>query len=619
MNPDWLKSIHHDGSSKYVSELTPRLGETVQLRLRVAPDAPVEQVYLRTFPDGEQAFTPMYKAERDPAAQWWTANLTISEPAAHYRFLVKATDGVWHYTAAGPTRHLPLDHTDFRILADYHVPPWLHGAVFYQIFPDRFANANPETDPQADEYNYKGFRPRTYPWGTRPDPDQPFPIRFYGGDLPGITQNLGYLEQLGINTLYLNPVFTAYSNHKYDVTDYDQVDPHFGGNPALIELAGALHQRNMRYLLDIVPNHCGYWHPWFQAALQDPDAPTAEFFTFTSHPDEYASWLGVWTLPKLNYNSRELRRRIYAGPEAVFRKWLRPPFNADGWRVDVANMLGRQGVTQIGQEVATGIRRAVKETNPDAYLMGENFFDATPTLQGDEWDGVMNYAGLAMPLYYWLAHFQASAHGLEEEIAEEQPWPTPAMLHTWRSRLSAIPWVIALQQYNILGSHDVPRLRTVLGENDALHRLALVVQFTFPGVPGIYYGDETGMTDDPDLHSRGCMVWDEALWNHDLWAFYQRLIQLRRMIPALQHGGFQLLAAEEDLVAFLRDATSGRTITIAQRSATPRPAGPLLISHAGIPDGIRFVEQFTGREAHIENGRLPLPALPQGAMLWLES
>ena len=226
MPPAWLRSLHHDGSARYVSAPTPRLGQSVRLRLRVAPDAPVEQIYLRTYPDGEQTFTPMEKAERELAAQWWAITLPIREPTVHYRFLVQAEREFWHYSAAGPTRHPPLDNTDFRLLANYHVPDWLPGAVFYQIFPDRFANANPETDPQPNEYVYKGARPRTFPWGTRPDPEQPFPLIFYGGDLPGIEQHLDHLEHLGVNALYLNPIFTAYSNHKYDVADYHHVDPH---------------------------------------------------------------------------------------------------------------------------------------------------------------------------------------------------------------------------------------------------------------------------------------------------------------------------------------------------------------------------------------------------------
>ena len=220
------------------------------------------------------------------------------------------------------------------------------------------------------------------------------------------------MQDLGINTLYLNPIFTAYSNHKYDVIDYDHVDPHLGGNEALVKLRQALDKRGMHYMLDIVPNHCGVWHPWFQAACSDPNAPEAEFFTFHDHPVDYESWLGHKALPKLNYRSRELRRRIYNSDDAVFRRWLRPPYAADGWRVDVANMLGRQGETQIGHKVARGIRRAVKETRRNAYLMAESFFDSSAQLQGDEWDGMMNYAGFTLPLWHWLRGFDQGAIGI---------------------------------------------------------------------------------------------------------------------------------------------------------------------------------------------------------------
>jgi alpha-glucosidase len=441
---------------------------------------------------------------------------------------------------------------------------------------------------------------------------------FYGGDLTGINQSLDYLQELGVNALYLNPVFTAYSNHKYDVADYENVDPHFGGNQALLALRRSLDERGMRYMLDIVPNHCGFWHPWFQAARQDASAPEAEFFTFMQHPEEYASWLGVWSLPKLNYRSQELRRRIYAGPQAVFRRWLQPPYAADGWRVDVANMLARQGPTQMGAEIARGIRQAVKETQPQAYLLGENFFDASAQLQGDQWDGVMNYRGLAFPLLDWLRGFKRWAHGMGEAICSPQPWPTQALATMLQERLAAIPWCVALQQYNLLDSHDTPRLRSELGDNDALQRLAAIVQFSFPGVPGLYYGDEIGMLDTPGLDSRGCMIWDRQRWNLDLFAFYQRLIALRRASPILQHGGFQILAVEEDLLAYQREAAAGRILVIAQRNLTPRPAAPLAVAHGAIPDGAAFTEYFSGCRSVVSNGRLPLPDLPQGGSLWLE-
>ncbi|HOU40422.1 MAG TPA: alpha-amylase family glycosyl hydrolase [Promineifilum sp.] len=612
--PAWLRSAHHDGSERYVSKLHPRLGETVRLRLRVAQAAPVRRVLLRTFPDGEQALTAMALSQAEPFVQWWQADLLIDEPLAHYRFVIEAADGLWHYSAAGPSAHVPLDYTDFRILADYDPPGWPAESVFYQIFPDRFANGDPSTDPRPEEYEYRGHRPTTYPWGATPPAGQLFPLVFYGGDLPGIESRLDYLAGLGVNALYLNPIFTALSNHKYDVADYDHVDPHFGGDAALVSLRRALDARGMRYLLDIVPNHCGYWHPWFQAARADSAAPEAEFFTFRHHPDDYATWLGVWTLPKLNYLSAELRRRIYAAPDAVFRRWLRPPFSADGWRIDVANMLGRQGPTQLGREISAGIRRAVRQTRPDAYLIGENFFDATSQLQGDQWDGVMNYDGFTQPLWYWLRGYDLGAHGFADKLTGPH-WPTEALAASWQSRLATIPWAVALQQYNLLDSHDTPRIRTTVGENDALHRLAAVVLLTFPGVPGLYYGDEIGMTDVERLGARGCMVWDETRWNQPLHAFHRDLIHLRRRSSALQRGGFQLLLVEDDTIAYQRDSADERILVFAHRGAAPRPAGGVPIDHAGVPDGARFVDALGGAEFVVANGTLPLPELPQGALI----
>jgi hypothetical protein len=162
----------------------------------------------------------MQRGATEPPAQWWESELLIDEPSVHYRFIIDAADGIWHYSAAGLSAHVPLDRTDFRILADYDPPGWPLETVFYQIFPDRFANGDPSTDPRPEEYEYRGHRPMTYPWETPPPPDQLGPLVFYGGDLPGIESHLEYLADLGVNALYLNPVFTALSNHKYDVADY---------------------------------------------------------------------------------------------------------------------------------------------------------------------------------------------------------------------------------------------------------------------------------------------------------------------------------------------------------------------------------------------------------------
>jgi alpha-glucosidase len=614
--PSWLATLHHDGSEKYVSILYPRLNDSVQVRLRVGRGAPIRRTLVRLYPDGEQAFAPMTRIEMAGPAEWWQAHVPINQPSVHYRFVLEADDGVWHYNAAGPCAEVPLDGSDFQILADYHAPTWLADAVFYQIFPDRFADGDPASNPRPEDYEYMGARPHTYSWGAPPAEGQHGGLVFYGGDLPGIAQHLDYLQTLGVNALYLTPVFTAHSNHKYDVADYEHVDPHFGGDEALVELRQELDRRGMHYVLDIVPNHSGLYHPWFQRAQQDAASPEAGFFTFYHHPHDYASWMGFRSLPKLNYTSLELRRRMYAGPDAIFRRWLQPPFRADGWRVDVANMLGRQGATQIGEEIARGIRQAVKESAPDSYLFGENFYDATRQLQGDQWDGVMNYMGFGSPLLYWLRGFQTGAFGLKENISSPVPYPTPALEATWRVRRAAIPWAVLLQQYNLLDSHDTSRLRTQVNDQAALQRLAVALLLTFPGVPGLYYGDEVGLGDQPGLRSRGCMPWDESSWDADLLAFYRKLIALRRASPILQRGGFQVIACEPDTLAYQREGRQGRIVVIAQRSPTPRPAAPLDVTPAAIPDGAHFVEFFTRQTATVQNGLFPLPDHPQGATIW---
>ena len=612
--PSWLSSIHHDGSERYVSELHPRLGDTVRVRLRLARTAPVHHVILRSVPNGEQSLMAMTCGDDDAPSQWWEGELEIVEPICNYRFIIASDDGMWHYNATGPTAYVPLDFTDFTILADYDPPGWPPESVFYQIFPDRFADGDPASNPRPEEYEYRGQRPVTYPWEEPPPKEQPGALVFYGGDLPGIQSKLDYLADLGVNALYLNPIFTALTNHKYDVTDYEHVDPHLGGDAALIALRRALDERGMRYILDMVPNHCGYYHSWFQKALADKDAPEVQYFIFHHHPEDYEGWQGVKMLPKLNYLCQDLCRHMFEGDDALFRRWLRPPYAADGWRIDVANMLGRQGSAQLSGEVGVAIRRAVRQSRSDAYLMGENFFDASGQLQGDQWDGVMNYDGFAKPVWYWLDGYEVSAAGLKEGLQGPR-WSSETLADHWRSRLASIPWAVALQQFNLLDSHDTRRIRSTVGGNDALHRLAVALLLTFPGVPSIYYGDEIGMTDLPLLKSRGCMIWDETRWDKPLRDYHRALIALRRRSPALQRGGFQLLLAEEETLAYQRDCYDGRVLVFAHRAETPRPAGRFALANADVADGACFADPLGGLELRVEDGALWLPELAQGALI----
>ncbi|HNT26307.1 MAG TPA: alpha-amylase family glycosyl hydrolase [Anaerolineales bacterium] len=612
-----FNSIHHDGSPRYVSPADPQIGDEVTLRLRAGLDVPLECVLLRTCPDGEQRLEALQALEpqHGAACRWWQVTLTVRMPLTSYRFLLFTAQGAYWYNGSGLHRQSVTDAEDFRLLAGFQAPQWARRSVFYQVFPDRFFNGDPSCDVRDGEYEYRGFPARARGWGQPPTQgSRAAMVEFYGGDLAGIIQKLDYLQDLGVDALYLNPVFTAYSNHRYDVVDYAAVDPHLGGDAALAALRRATAERGLRYILDIVPNHCGLLHPWFLAAQADPQAPTAEYFTFRQRPDEYECWLGVRSLPKLNYRSQALRDVMYAGPQSIFRRWLRPPYAADGWRIDVANMLARQGPDQLGPEIGRGIRQAVKEENPQAYLLGENFFDASHQLQGDCWDAVMNYSGFAMPLWYWLGGFMAFPPG-QPPIADPLPWTAETLAASWQAHRAAIPWAVARQQFNLVGSHDVPRLLASLGGDLARLRLAAVLMFTYVGTPCLYYGDEVGLGVGQNADPRACMPWDPADWNADLRSFYQALIRLRHAAPALNEGGFQVLLAQGDTLAYLRDTDAQWVIVVAQRAGL-RPASALAVAPGGISDGVEFNEYFSGRTARVENGCLPLPELSPGVQVW---
>jgi len=609
---DWLRSIHHDGSPLYVQTTGGGIGDAASIRLRAAADAPLEAVFLRSCPDGEQSIVPMRAGPVEGACRWWQLELPLRMLRTGYRFLLRTAAGTRWYNAAGVQAHYPTDANDFKLLAGYQAPAWVRDAVFYQIFPDRFADGDPTNNVVDGAYLYRGRPVVARPWGATPRREYAA-IEFFGGDLQGITQRLDYLADLGVNALYLNPIFEAPSNHKYDVADYEHVDPHLGGDAGLAALRRALDERAMHLVLDIVPNHCGATHPWFTTAQADAGAPSAEFFTFRRHPDEYECWLGVPTLPKLDYRSERLRELMYAGEDAVMRRWLRPPFRIDGWRIDVANMLGRQGPSDLGHKLGRGIRRAVKAENPAAYLLGEHFFDGTPHLQGSELDATMNYQGFTFPLWRWLAGFELGAGA--EAWGDPRPMATADMAAQWTAFRAAIPWQIATQQFNLLGSHDTPRLRHILGGDLARLRVAAALLFTYPGVPCIYYGDEIGLDGAGDPECRRTMPWDEGEWDHELRAFFQQLIALRRQAPALRWGGFQLLHAAGDSVAFQREAPEERLLVVARRADDGLRA--LDVSHGALPDGARLRELLTGAEAVVSGGRLPLDGLPAvGAQLW---
>ena len=374
--------------------------------------------------------------------------------------------------------------------------------VYYQIFPDRFARSGRGPAPAHGT---------AAEWGAAIDPVRAAST-FYGGDLPGLTEKLPYLQdELGVSALYLNPVFASRSNHRYDTVDYFQVDVLLGGNQALVELRRATRTRGMRLVLDAVVNHTGAHHPWL-----------AENPGWYARGDDarVLGWKGHASLPVLDFAVPDVADAVYAAPGAVLRHWLREPYAVDGWRLDVVHMLGEGPGAHRNARHVRAMRRAVREENPQAYVLGEHFSEATRWLQGDQEDGAMNYFGFTQPVRAWLAGLDLG--GVRARLG------TADFTAALARAVAAIPYANQLAQLNLLGSHDTTRMLTELGGDIALMKLAATLLFTRPGVPCIYYGDEIGLQGGPDPDCRRCFEWDRRLWDDDLYAHYRALAALRR-------------------------------------------------------------------------------------------
>jgi alpha-glucosidase len=614
--PAWTDGVHHDGSAMYLSNPLPAMGETVTVRLRLPAATPVTRAFIRAAVDGETHMAPLHIEQTTPGAVILAGTLTIQQPRTDYRFKLMTDAGAYIYNAMGISRADSPEYYDFTLLADYPAPLWVRECVFYQIFPERFHNGNPANDVLDNAWVREGKATRRRNWGEPPIPwKEGRSVDFYGGDLEGITQKLSYLQRLGINALYLTPIFVASSNHRYDINDFHHVDPHVGGDAALAALRAALDTAAMRLMLDITPNHVGVEHVWFKQAQQDASAPEATFFFKDQTTGAYETWLGVSSLIKLNWSSQVLRDRMYRQPDSALRRWLQPPYRIDAWRLDVANMTGNLRALQLDHDVWQEMRPHLKGDNPDLYLLGEYFPDGTPHTQGDELDAAMNYAGFNIPVRRWLG-------GEDVGVQDGQPYgdpnllPAEAMALQWQRFMAAVPYVITLQQFTQLDSHDTTRILNVCGGDKALVKLGVALLMAFPGVPCVYYGTEIGLAGGKDPDNRRCMPWEEDAWDLDLLTYHQHLIGIRRSAPALAHGGFQRLLAEGDVIAFLREAPQQTLLFVGSRAASSRVEVPL--AAAGLAAGVVLRDLISGNVYTATADVLVLTGLAAGTALLLE-
>ena len=551
-----LDQPHHDGGPVHVPAGTPAPGARVPVRVRVPAACRERGVHVRTVRDGEPHLAPARLDAVGEHERWYVAEVEVHNPVTPYRFLLDEPGGYrWLNGTGAHDRDVP-DRADFRLAAHHDVPAWAREAVVYQVFPDRFASSG----------RARAVPPWAVPaaWDDEPAGPGPLGVRqLYGGDLPGVEQHLDHLVRLGVNTLYLTPFFPAGSNHRYDATSFDHVDPLLGGDEALVSLARAVHARGMRILGDLTTNHTGAGHPWFRTAQADRTTTEASFYHWTA--EGHVGWLGHASLPKLDHSSPALARRLTHGPDSVVARWLRPPFALDGWRVDVANMTGRYGAQDLTHAVARAVRRTATQANPEALVIAEHFHDAGDDLPGDGWHATMNYSGFARPVWAWLSPDASALPALG------LPVPQPrrgggAVVATLREFAAAVPWSVTTQQWNLLGSHDTPRIASVVAD-PALVEVAVALLVTYPGTPVVFAGDEIGATGADGGRARSPMPWDRPdRWDDVRLATYRALLALRRSLPALRDGGLRWVAADDDALVFLRETPEERVLVAVARA-----------------------------------------------------
>ena len=606
------EALFCDGTEAYVSPTEPRVGEAVQMWFRTAKDD-VDSVYLQqsTGKGMGEELLPLKKIISKGAFDYYTICWEMEDSELRYRFVIQAGDERCYYNNWGAQDKIN-DYYDFRLIPGFATPDWAKGAVMYQIYVDRFYNGDKTNDVETGEYFYIGDKSfRVKDWERYPNP---MDVReFYGGDLQGIIDKLDYLQGLGIEAIYCNPLFVSPSNHKYDTQDYDYVDPHYGkivvdggallkdgatdnkeaekyrirttdkrnleaSNQLFIALVDEVHKRGMKIILDGVFNHCGSFNKWLDreliyepvksyepGAYVSADSPYRSFFRFQKselsnwpYNTSYDGWWGHDTLPELNYEeSPELEEYILS----VARKWVSPPYNADGWRLDVAADLGVSN--EYNHSFWKKFRDAVKQANPEALILAEHYGDPSEWLKGDEWDTVMNYDAFMEPITWFLTGMEKHSDEYRQDLLGNADYFLNAMKHHMNSFTSPSLQV----SMNQLSNHDHSRFLTrtnhVVGRvankgseaanagvNHAIMRTAVVMQMTWVGAPTLYYGDEAGMCGFTDPDNRRTYPWGKE--DKEMLNFHREMIRIRRNNQVLKKGSIVMLVVEPGLLAYGR-------------------------------------------------------------------
>ncbi len=606
------RALFADTTGDYLIPPEPEKNARVTIRFRTARSN-VDRVLLVC---GEKYL--MNKVERDKHFDYYACELQLGEEKVTYHFEIQSGRLVGYYDMRGLVQE-ENNYYNFVIIPGFKTPAWAKGAVMYQIYVDRFCNGDPANDVETNEYCYINEPVhRVEDWNRYP---AKMDVReFYGGDLQGVLDKMDYLQNLGVEVIYFNPLFVSPSNHKYDIQDYDYIDPHFGkivedrgellqpgqrenryaskyinrvsnranleaGNELFIKVVAEAHRRGMRVIMDGVFNHCGSFNKWLDRERVYEDAQGYEKGAYVSGDSAYRSyfdfhdenwpynasydgWWGHDTLPKLNY---EGSKQLFDYVMYIAKKWVSPPFNADGWRLDVAADLGHS--PEYNHYFWQEFRKAVKEANPDAIILAEHYGNTRDWLQGNEWDTVMNYDAFMEPVTWFLTGMEKHSDDYREDLLGNAESFWGAMRHHG-ANFAMSSWQVAM---NELSNHDHSRFLTrtnrkvgrtgTLGPeaaeqnvNKAVFREAVVMQMTWPGAPTIYYGDEAGLCGFTDPDNRRTYPWGRE--DHALIAFHRDIIRIRRENPELRIGSMKYVDGDYNFLAYGRFNRDGQCLTL---------------------------------------------------------
>jgi len=614
------RALFSDTTVNYVIPAEPAAYEEVKIRFRAAKNN-VDTIYFVNRGIKEL----MLFESSDEVFDYYETRVMLDNTPLTYYFEIHSGKIELYFDKRGVAREV-IDRYMFKIIPGFRIPQWSKGAVMYQLFIDRFCNGDPSNDILSGEYQYIG-EPVVHAENWDDLPDSMDVRRFYGGDMQGVIDKLDYLKDLGIDVIYFNPLFVSPSNHKYDIQDYDYIDPHLGklvfdegellgnntenrfatryinrvtdkrnleaANEMFIHMVDEIHKRGMKVILDGVFNHCGSFNRWLdreriyenaegydKGAYIQKDSPYNSFFKFYQedvwpYNHTYDGWWGHDTLPKLNYeDSRELQEYILR----IARKWVSPPYNVDGWRLDVAADLGHS--PEFNHKFWADFRRAVREANPDAIVLAEHYGDPSSWINGKEWDTVMNYDAFMEPVSWFLTGMQKHSDDFRQDLLgnEESFWG--AMYHHQSSFTEN-----ALQSaMNELSNHDHSRFLTRTnhkvgrlanmghkaaeeGINKAVFREAVLMQMTWPGAPTVYYGDEAGVCGFTDPDNRRTYPWGHE--DTELIDFHREVIRIHKEYSEMISGSIKRLEGQYNVLAYTRFNDEGSSVILINNNTCP--------------------------------------------------